>query len=107
MQNTPKVKELQLSNKPKLYITPELQALIDYGHKLVPGLEWSGPLVYKVVSGDLQHPSSLVLRAENFYPMHIGTSGYTEFASGEQMIDMYDTIPGSELESRIGLIHTH
>lgn len=105
--------EFTLPGKGTIMISKSLQAQIDYLHEKVGSIEWSGFLFYKVVSGSLDNPSSLVIRAENIYLLDIGSSAYTsrEGENGitqEEVINMYETIPGAEDEgAKYGFIHTH
>lgn len=83
-----------------------------YLHKQVGSTEWSGVLLYKIVSGDFDNIESLVLSAEYVFPMDIGSSAYTEYEASEEYMDMYEVIPGSDPidgdgQLIIGHIHSH
>lgn len=101
--------ELKLSSTPKLIISKELQAEIMSMHAFCGNTEWSGPLFYKVMEGDINTPSELVLKALHVYPYDIGTPGYTEFDFDEKMMDYYEAYPECTRSrgAKWGLIHTH
>jgi hypothetical protein len=83
-----------------------LQSQINYYHKSNPGTEWSGVLFYKIIEGSIVNPADLVLYAESFYLMNIGTASYTSFDYSEDILNVYDEYPELE-EYNTGLIHTH
>lgn len=92
-----------------MIVSSDLINKIRYLHHKVKNKEWSGPLVYKIESGDINTPENLVLRAENMFLMDIGTSGSTSFEMDEaSTIKMFDEIPQlMEGTHRTGLIHSH
>lgn len=97
---------LELSSKPKLIISKELQSRITYLHSKVGKLEWSGVLFYKIVSGDIKDPDNFILKAENIFLKDIGNAAYTEYGFDENDLDMFDEIEDA-LELKKGHIHTH
>lgn len=102
-----KLSVVPLSNKPKLIISKELQAQIMYHHNKVGNIEWSGALFYEVVSGTIEHPSELVLKALQFHLLDVGTSGYTEYDFAcEEFLSVYDEFPDL-MTKKMGHIHTH
>ena len=107
---------LKTKNKAKLLISKDLVNKVTYLHRKIKAVEWSGILLYSVEKGSIEHPDSLVLKAQNFHLMDIGTSTYTEYDFGPEIMDMYDEYPDAdpfkaEEEKRapwkIGHIHTH
>lgn len=100
------MQEINLKNKIKLIISKQLQNDILYLHKEVKDVEWSGILFYSVVSGSIDKPSELVLKAERVYPMNIGSSAYTEFGYSNCIVDAYSSIDGSE-DMKHSLVHSH
>lgn len=74
-------------------------------------VEWSGILLYKIVSGDVNDIDNFVLQAEYVYLMDIGSGAYTEYKFSDELLDMYDVIPESDpIEGSnliIGHIHSH
>lgn len=102
-----KLKELRLNDKKiKLIISKNLQSEILYLHNVVGDIEWSGPVFYKVISGDINCPESLVLKAECLFPYNVGTSSYTEYEFGPEIIDLYVNNPETK-NMKWGNIHTH
>lgn len=97
----------ELEGKGKLIITEELQKQIDFLHMQVGSIEWCGVLFYKVLEGTLGDPESLVIQAEQVYPMNIGSETYTAAEmEGIDVVDMYEKCnPNYTLKQ--GLIHTH
>lgn len=104
---TKRFPEVHFSSKVKLILSRDLVAEIYTLHKAVGHLEWSGPLFYKILQGDLGAGyKDLVLKACHVFPMDIGTSGFTEYKFGPEILDAYDG--NKELEEmKIGHIHTH
>ena len=96
MQNIKTMREFPLSNKPTLLLSPNLLASIKYAHKRVGNTEWSGFLLYKKVSGDFSHPDTLVFKADHFFPLDVGTPGYTNFDTDERVMEMWDMIPDAK-----------
>jgi len=102
-----KMQELSLSNKIKLILTEELLNHIDFGHKKIGNLEWSGFLLYKQEAGTFEDISSIVLKAYNFFPLDVGTSGHTEFNMTPEALDEMMDIYPDFTDYKLGLIHTH
>tara|TARA_R110000868_G_scaffold14414_2_gene67006 strand:- start:21056 stop:22324 length:1269 start_codon:yes stop_codon:yes gene_type:complete len=99
--------ELSLSDKIKLILHEELLNQIDYAHKKIGSVEWSGFLLYKQEEGNFESPSTVVLKAYKFFPLDVGTTGHTEFnMTPEAMESLEDTYP-DYMDYKIGLIHTH
>ena len=70
-------------------------------------IEWSGMLVWNIVSGTLKDYENLVIKAEYVFPMNIGTSAYTEYTNEADLtLDLYDEYPDA-IESKVGHFHHH
>ena len=96
----------EFKNGGKLLITEFVRKQIGYLAEKFPSTEWSGILVWEVVSGDLGNASQLVLQANYVFPMDIGSSAYTEYTNGEDTLDMYDAYPDA-ITMKVGHIHSH
>lgn len=96
----------QIPGNPELVVSKELLSQISYLHNKIGGIEWSGLVFYKIVSGEISDPDKLKLRAERLYLMDIGNATYTEFSPDETIIDFYDKYPQCEA-MKWGMIHTH
>jgi hypothetical protein len=101
--------ELELKNKPKLIISKQLQSEIMCLHNKVGDVEWSGPLFYKIVEGDINAPASLILKALHVFPYDVGSSSYTEYDFGPEIMDFYDAYPECAPGGGVkwGHCHTH
>lgn len=103
-----KYKEIELTAKVKLIISKELQSQIMFLHNKVGDIEWSGVLFHSVVSGNINDPENLILKAEKVFVQDIGSGTYTEFEVNEKILDFYDAYPQALTENwRPSLIHTH
>ncbi len=100
---------LELSDKPKLIISKELQSEIMCLHARIGDVEWSGPLYYKVISGNINSPSSLVIKALRVCPYDCGTAASTEFEQDERIMEFFTTYPECDptTGAKWGVIHTH
>lgn len=94
---------IELKNEPKLIISKELSAEINYLHYRFKK-EWSGILYYSVVSGNIQDPDTLVLKAERVLLMDLGSEAFTEYEGGTEILDFYEDHPECE-NMRKGVIH--
>jgi proteasome lid subunit RPN8/RPN11 len=101
-----KYKEINLKAKSKLIISKELQSQIMYLHNKVGNIEWSGMLFHSIVSGNINDPANLVLRAEKVFLQDVGVSTYTEFETSETILDFYDAYPEA-VNWKMSMIHTH
>jgi hypothetical protein len=97
---------MELEEKGKLYLTDDFLMQINYLHARTGKREWSGMLMYEVLKGSIAKPSEFVIRAKHIFLMDIGTSGYTEYNTDEDIVDLYDNIEGS-MDMKTGHIHTH
>jgi len=98
--------EIKLGTVGKLIISKELEHIIDSLHQLIGKSEWSGPLFYKLESGNLSELHDLVFKASYMYPMDIGSSAETSFDWSGELIDAYSVEP-TAMEMSIGHIHSH
>lgn len=98
--------EINLGVIGKIIITKELEHIIDSLHSKVGKSEWSGPLFYKLKSGNLKDLKDLVFEANFMYPMDIGSTAETGFDWSGEMIDAYG-INSDAINSSIGHIHSH
>lgn len=99
----------ELKEKGKLILSNELQAQIAYSHKQVGNIEWIGILLYRKIEGDIDAPKTLVLQAEKFFLMDIGTSGHTDaIVDADELCNLHDANPDI-IDNGLcqGLIHTH
>lgn len=85
-----KYEEYPLQTKVKLIVTTELYNQMLYLCKKISEVEWSGVLFYHV-KGSITDLGNMVLTAKYIYPMHKGTSGYTEYDFSSDVLDVYDT----------------
>ena len=104
------VKEVNVKNLPvvgSIIISTKLKDKIDFLHRKVGKLEWSGILLYKLSSGVISKMQNLVFRAVDIYPMDIGSSTNTTFEyNADAVISMYDSIEDA-MELSTGLCHSH
>lgn len=104
----PKKPELKIKASPELLLSTRIQKQIATAHKECGSVEWSGYLFYSV-NGSIENPEKMSLKAEAFYLMDIGTSGYTEYESDPELIcDMMEIYPEyANGNWKMGHIHTH
>lgn len=98
---------VKLSEKAKLIVSKKLLADISYLHNKVGSIEWSGPLFYSIVSGNILDPANLVIKAERVYPMDIGSASFTEYEFGTEIMDAYDMIGEGAEDMKLGHCHSH
>jgi hypothetical protein len=95
-----------------LQISPLLAAQITALHKECGKTEWSGVLLFRTVSEDLERPENFRAVAEAVYPMDFGTGAYTEYDHGEDSLEIFERYPKADPEAnrtpwKLGHIHTH
>lgn len=100
------MQSVEFKDKSKLIISKEVLAQISYFHHKVGKFEWSGLLFYRIISGEVTTPGSLVLKAERIYLMDIGSYSYTEFSPDEGIVDFYEKYPES-MTMKWGMVHSH
>lgn len=87
-----------------LIIPVEVEKKIRWMCQQVSSIEWSGTLFYKP-EGKYED-DTLVIRCVDFFPMDIGSQGYTEFDMSPDVIG-YMTENPELLDCQMGLIHSH
>lgn len=104
--------QIKFKDRPTLIIGKEFLSMISYFHSKET-VEWSGALFYSVVSGNIEDPSNLVLKAEYVHLMDIGSAAYTEYdITGENFLSVFENDPTIEDrmmngELMVGFLHTH
>jgi hypothetical protein len=96
----------EMPDKGKIILTQNILMQIVYLHSVIGKTEWSGILLYDVISGNPSKPSEFVLKAKHIFLMDIGTITATSYDTNEDIVDIYDNIEGS-MEMKIGHIHSH
>ena len=100
------MKSQEIGKIGKITISKEIEASINYLHKVVGATEWSGILFYSLQSGDIKKLKDLEFKVEMIYPMNIGSSAYTEFDYNSEVMNAYD-VREDLITYNTGLIHTH
>jgi len=98
--------EFKMEEKGKLILPPEIISQIQFLHSHCDKDEWSGMLMYDVISGDPSKPEEFELEVKHIFLMDIGTSAATEYEPDGDIVDIYDNIPEA-MEWKTGHIHTH
>lgn len=101
-RNLPMVK---LNSKAVLKITEDFNYLIKYLCNRINSVEWSGILFYET-EGDVNSAEGVTITPVDIYPMHKGSSGYTEYDFSEEVFDYYDQHP-DRFGMKYGHIHSH
>lgn len=104
--NTTIVKSQEIGIVGKIIIPKEVETMIDFLHKSVGAIEWSGILFYKLNKGNLAELNNLEFRTEFLYPMNIGSHAYTEFDYSGEVMNAYD-LREDLIECSTGMLHTH
>lgn len=92
--------------KVPITISKEAKDTIKYLCKLIPKEEWSGVLFY-TVKGSIKDLSTLSIHLELVYPMHKGSSSFTEYEfEDENFIDFRMKYPEVNM-MQMGHIHSH
>ncbi len=107
------MERLELSNKPKLFITKELCDKIDWLHDKVGKNEWSGELITSE-KGTINDLESWEITAEDLFLADIGTGAFTGYKVDEggfksaDVVELYDAFPALlEGEKKLQHIHSH
>ena len=87
----------------KLIIPERVEKMIREWCSLSPNNEWSGTLFY-TVEGSFEN-KDLVLTAQDFYVLDIGTSGFTRYKVTPEICNYM--IEHDLLDCKTGLIHSH
>ena len=102
--------EKSLTGNSKLVLTDNIMDQIDYLHKIVGNVEWSGVLVYKVTKGSIEDYKNLEVEVLEILPMDVGTSGYTEYTLDSKDDYTFNNLCDRVMmdpDLKIGHIHTH
>lgn len=97
---------IELKKHGTLILPDEIITQVTYLHGRIGPTEWSGMLLYDVVSGDPGDPENFVLEAKHIFLMDIGTAAYTEYETDEDIVELYEEVEGA-MEMKTGHIHTH
>ena len=97
---------IEMDKKGKLILPDHIITQINILHGKVGAKEWSGLLLYDVISGSPAKPEGFVLKAKHIFLMDIGTGAYTEYETDGDIVDLYDNVEGA-MEAKMGHIHTH
>jgi hypothetical protein len=104
-QNLPGYK---LEGTPTIIISKEMTTQIAHLHKSFPAVEWSGPLLYKIQSGNLNNLNDLVIKCDYVHPMDIGSATFTEVTQDPDLFfDMEDQFNIAGNGYKLGYCHTH
>lgn len=102
---------ITINEKPTIIISKDLSAKIAYLHNKYPGKEWSGPLIYQVISGDIRNPRDLKIKCLDIHILDVGSSTYTSSEvnkNPEFLAEMWDKHPNLGEEGvKMGYCHTH
>ena len=113
MQNKKTLKKYEEHTLPEnstIILSQNLLDQVDYLHKVVGKVEWSGVLVYRTVQGSIENYKKFVVEAVEILPMDVGTSGYTEYeieAADEYVFKNLLERVMLDDDLKIGHIHTH
>ena len=89
----------------KIVISKEVQNQIDFLHSKTVGKEWGGVFTY-TAEGNISNLKDMVFTILNIYVMDVGTYSHTGY-SYDGFSKLYKTIPDTDLDVRIGTIHSH
>ena len=103
-EKTPLPQLIKGSSTYNLIIPQSVENKIRYLIRKFPSTEWSGVLFY-THTGSFEN-NDLTITCQDFYPMDLGTAGWTEFKMTEEVTSyMADNIDLFDCET--GLIHSH
>jgi hypothetical protein len=86
--------EIKSSHKPKVIISKELAAQIQYTHNKCPlNKEWSGLLIYQVLKGSLTDLANLEIKCHALFPMDFGDATFTSFEGDQSWITCFQQFP--------------
>lgn len=72
----------------------------------IHAVEWSGILFY-TIDGSIKDPANLTLNLETILPMHKGTSAYTEYEFGPDVMEFMIDNEAMENDWKMAHIHSH
>lgn len=96
----------EMTDKGILVLPVDVINQIMYLHARIGKTEWSGILLYDVVSGNPSKPSEFLLKAKHVFLMDIGSAAFTEYETDGDIVDIYDNIEGA-MDMKIGHVHSH
>lgn len=96
----------EMKEKGKIILTPKVINQIMYLHANIGKTEWSGILLYDVISGHPSKPADFVLKAEHIFLMDIGSAAFTEYETDGDIVDIYNNIENA-MDMKIGHVHSH
>ena len=88
----------------KLVVSPKLEAKIRFMCDKFPQTEWSGILFYRESEGNVDD-RTLSLTAEDFCLLDVGTSSYTEYETGSEVLEYQ--MENDLLDCWWSIIHSH
>lgn len=106
-------KEIKSEYKPKVVISTDLAAQINFMHSQCPlNREWSALLIYKVEKGGIDDLANLEIRAEGLFPMDFGDATFTSFEGDHSWLECFRIYPQvdpmkPEPGWYIGKLHDH
>lgn len=109
-----KKEEIVLKAVPTVVITKNLKDQIDFLHKKVGSVEWSGVLFFEKIGDfepNLEKLNSLKFICKHIHLCDIGNATFTSYTIDNTLFDVYDEYP--ELDptlnsnNKYGQIHTH
>ena len=95
---------LKGSSTYKLVVPESVEEKIRYLLRKFPSTEWSGVLFY-THQGTFEN-NDLIITCQDFFPMDLGTSGWTEFHMSED-VAAYMADNAELFSCDTGLIHSH
>jgi len=96
----------EMETKGRLILPVEIINQIMYLHSSIGKTEWSGLLLYDVISGNPSKPSEFLLKAKHIFLMDVGSAAFTEYQTDGDIVDLYDKVEGA-MEMKMGHIHSH
>lgn len=106
MEDKKIIKTMDIKSVGTFIISSQLKDKIDYLHKAIGAVEWSGILIYKLKSKSIKPMKDLIFVGYNIYPMDVGNSGATNFNYDGSVMNMYNVIPEA-MDLNMGLAHSH
>jgi len=105
---TSKYEIFKIEGKPKIIISKEMASIITFLHNKYKAVEWSGPLLYKILEGNISDPANLKIKCDYIHPMDVGSSTFTQVVQdAELFMAMDEKFDISNSDYRIGYCHTH
>lgn len=96
----------EMKEKGRIILPINVINQIMYLNAYIGKTEWSGILIYDVVSGHPSKPLEFVLKAKHIFLMDIGSGTFTQYETDGDIVDIYDNIEGA-MDMKIGHVHSH